>query len=193
MRVAGLDLGQAVDYSALVVTDSGRVVSLWRSKPPQLSDLLRPLMDMIARDRPAALAFDSSSRIGRDFLRLIAETPVPGLVDTYPIEIRFTSQKPRQRQDGTIVVSKLDLVRTLFDAIRTGRFSCPPFLMLAPALRDELASFRETAREDGLRIYRAAPGKHDDLAMALSLGLWLERHLEDGGVSRFRPMRRTHV
>jgi len=196
--VVGLDLGQARDYSALVVLER-EVVSmpygedghLLRS-PIRLDPEYRarhlqrwPLgtaYTTIARDvaalldRPplrrgdTVLATDQTG-VGRAVIDVLRAAGLEPLCITITGGDAVTSDSDGRR------VPKRDLISTIEVLLQQGRLKIAPELPETPTLIRELDVFRRKlspAGHDSYGVWRE--GEHDDLVLAVALALWAAEH-----------------
>lgn len=69
-------------------------------------------------------------------------------------------------------VAKSILISTLDARLHTGELRFAQDLLEASAMRDELKDFRRKVSAAGRYSYEARVGKHDDLVLAVAIGLW---------------------
>jgi hypothetical protein len=69
-------------------------------------------------------------------------------------------------------VSKQILISTLDARLHTGELRFAKELLEAGAMQEELKDFRRKVSVAGRYAYEARVGKHDDLVLAVSIGLW---------------------
>jgi len=179
---SGLDLGQAQDYSALVVLEhshipdperSGRSLNrfdvrhlhrwqLGTSYPAVVADLtawyqLLPL-------HQTTLVVDATG-VGRAVVDMIRQSQLPAEVRAYTITAG--------REEGNDTVPKKDLVGAVLAALQTRRLRFAETLPLCPTLERELEMYRVKVTADRNETFSAFRDKdHDDLVLALALALW---------------------
>ena len=170
MFTAGVDLGQAQDYTALAVVERVHELHLrhldrlplgaaYPAVVEHVSDLMQALP---AR---SALVVDAGGP-GRP---VVDAMRVAGLK---PIAVSITSGKHTRRTTGMIYAPKRELVRGLVTAFEGGRLKIAKGLPLASAFIDELRAFRVTLTAKGRDTYAARSGEHDDLVIAVALAVW---------------------
>ena len=69
-------------------------------------------------------------------------------------------------------VAKGILISTLDARLHTGELKFAADLREAETMRDELKDFRRKVSVAGRYSYEARVGKHDDLVLAVAIGLW---------------------
>lgn len=69
-------------------------------------------------------------------------------------------------------VAKQILISTLDARLHTGELRFAAELLEAEAMREELKDFRRKVSVAGRYSYEARVGKHDDLVLAVAIGLW---------------------
>ncbi len=184
---SGLDLGQAQDYSALVVLEqdtipdpecAGKTVNrfdvrhlhrwpLGTSYPAVIADLTgwyqqRPL-------HKTSLVVDATG-VGRAVVDMIRQSELPADVRAYTITAGAA--------EGNKTVPKKDLVGAVLAALQTRRLRFAESLELRSTLERELETYRVKVTSDRNETFGSWREKdHDDLVLALALALWFgERH-----------------
>ena len=180
--VAGLDLGQTADFSALAILeidDAGaeptytmkslerfklgtsyvaivRQVAEWYTRPPLANSLL---------------AVDQTG-VGRAVVDLMLAHPA-ALWDLIPITITAGHQVTAN-PDGSRHVPKKDLVGALQVLMQSGRLTFSRKLKEVATLVKELENFKvkiTTAANETFGAWRE--GQHDDLVLAAALAAWI--------------------
>lgn len=179
---SGLDLGQASDYSALVVLERDTVpdpdragssvfrfdvrhIHRWQLGTPY-PDVIRDLKGWfsLAPLRNSSLVIDRTG-VGRGICDMVAESGLPAAVRPFSIT---AGSRPG---DGT--VPKSDLVAAVQSALQQRRLRFARDLELRPVLEKELETFRVKVTGDRNETFAAwREGDKDDLVLALALGLW---------------------
>jgi hypothetical protein len=194
--VAGLDLGQSQDYSALTILEHagpGPRPSLpeqtWhlrhlRRWPLQTSytAIVSDVMGMLGTPPLAdhtTLALDLTG-VGRpvlDLFRAALRRPTSGLkLRLVPINITGGATVTQDR--GIFGVPKRDLAAVTQVALQTGRIKIAAGLPDTPVLVAELQNFRVRISASGHDSYGAGGGEewrvgsHDDLVLAVAIALW---------------------
>ena len=178
--VCGLDLGQAADYSALVVVERSpgrtsqygseyqhdvRHIHRWPLKTPYpaIVDDLRATLSRKALGSPT-LVLDATG-VGRAVADMIAAANLPAAVVPLTITAGF------REGDGT--VPKVNLVSSVVAALQTSRLRFAESLELTPVLRAELENFRVKVTADRNETFASWRERdHDDLVLALALAVW---------------------
>src|SRR5881296_1649219 len=167
----GLDLGQASDYSALIIverTGEGRESILtvryaerWRGVAYNV--LVAQVAKIIVKlGKNCRIRFNlDSTGVGRAVLDLFKQAHAEGELPVYPRAISITSGSEPSK-DGT-TAPKQDLIARVETLLATGRLKVAPALRLSPVIRQELASFKAKTSNTGHRSYEAGGTEHDDL------------------------------
>lgn len=192
---AGLDLGQARDYSALAVVErverfegpSGEstfepgpyVVDEWHVRHLQRWELGTPypsvveqVGELLQADRELAeahVAIDGTG-VGRAVVDLFTDAYRQGrLGDRYPSPVTITAG----RDVHGFHVPKLQLVSKVQAALQSGRLRVADGLALGEQLSRELLAFRAKITGAGTATFEAEHERdHDDLVVAVALGVW---------------------
>jgi hypothetical protein len=181
----GLDLGQAADFSALVILESpdaepprtyaGRHLQRWSLGTPyptiakEVSGLAEAMALAWTGSR-ITLAVDATG-VGAAVLDLLRREPMPH-VRVLPILI--TGGDVETRDGSTWHVPKRNLVGCVQVALQTGRLKIAAALPEAATLTRELQNFQiKITLATGHDTYGAwREGTHDDLVLALACALW---------------------
>jgi hypothetical protein len=113
------------------------------------------------------------------------------------IPVWITSgHKMNKSDDGTLLVPKLDLVASVTALLESGRLAIPDTLPQARTLGKELLSFKAKVTPAGNEVAEAdwRSRAHDDLVLALAIGLYLGESGYGNSPTQpgdFRPPRRT--
>lgn len=198
--VVAADIGQAQDYTALAVLQSGlqppapsgrrtwrhdlRHIERFRDLTyPKVIDRIRQLLAAVEQERmkhlratPARLVIDATG-VGKpilDALQLAALPNVKGVIITAGNTVTHGS-------DGTIRVPKRELVTRLQLALQQQRLRIAANLPLADVLRRELAGYSVRVTVTGherfgndVTSWREAD--HDDLVLAVALAVWRQEN-----------------
>ena len=76
--------------------------------------------------------------------------------------------------------AKTELVGAVQAVLSSGRLEVPRSLSLAGTLRKELEGFRVHVTKQAHEVYGAREGAHDDLLLAVAMGLWVGEHAKRG-------------
>jgi hypothetical protein len=185
----GLDLGQSVDPTAVAIIEKVRTPVLTRGKVPDripyvvtygcrhlerlplrmtYPDIVLHVRQMMAT---APLTGDSklvidASGVGRPIFDLFKEAGLR------PAGVVITGGDGWSEDCGMFRVSKQLLVSQLTRATHSGAICIAAELPEAHALRAELSDFRMNTTMSGSATFGARSGRHDDLVLALAVGLW---------------------
>lgn len=192
--IAGLDLGQANDYSALVIAERIKVfddvifrylnayhirfIRRWRGI--EYGDIVGLVKDIIDRvtstakpTNPISLVVDGSG-VGRPVCELLRKANVA--CHLHPVLIVAGQAETPEDRFGYKHVAKVHLVSTmemLVTSQRLQRFSIAPALPEAKTLAKELLSFTRKTTATGNQTYEAIrESVHDDLVLATALACW---------------------
>jgi hypothetical protein len=184
--ILGVDVGQAVDPTAIVALDSYVPEPMHIDDRPEKHHLIRwlekiPLGTHYEQvvNRIVAIGEDASSI---DHTRIVIDATGVGrpIVDmlrartrTSVLAVTFTGGASETETDPyTSRVPKRDLVTALEVVLQGRRLHAVPGLSLVEDLRAELSHFEVNISSRGHDTYDGASGKHDDLVMALCLATW---------------------
>lgn len=194
--IVGLDLGQARDYSAIVVAerDAARdpatyqIVHIGRTK-----DVLYPAIVQAVKGRIAELKIvGAHPRFPRDprlqpRITLALDYTGPGRpvadqfaeadIDAQLVMVSITGGEHVTRgEHGDYRVPKRDLASVVQTLLHSKRLTIAKDQALTPTLSDELHNFKAKISLSGHDSYGAGAdwrsGNHDDLVLAASLALW---------------------
>lgn len=199
--IVGLDLGQAMDYTALailkrkpVLDADGKPVLDAKRRPAFRHDvvhlhryqlgvsypnLVREVAALVREPRVQAmgrpiLAVDSTG-VGRAVTDQFLEARMP--VTLVPITITAgagsTSEMWNQTATMAYRVSKIELVSAVQVGLQTGRLAINPTLALADLLQRELLNYTVKITTAAHETFSAREGTHDDLVLALALANWI--------------------
>jgi len=190
---AGLDLGQAQDYSALVIAERYQPApdtTVLGAKPPLPRYGVRFLKRWPLRTDYPVIVQDVAAVLGHAPLagnvRLIVDYTGCGrpVVDMFrqaelrPRPVHIHGGQKVTDEDGTTGVPKRDLVATVAVLLQQQRLQIAESLPETPALLHELLNFRVTidpkTANDSYSAWRERD--HDDLVLALALACWWGEH-----------------
>lgn len=182
------DLGQSQDYTAIAIIEQIKVFHVRSSGKEQQKGQRFEVRHL--QRLPLGLSYvDQASRVAdllarpplaRECLFCVDESgvgrPVADIFDKaglQPTRITITGGD-KQTCQGTrrFHVPKAILISGLDARLHTGELKIAPDLAEAKALRDELADFRRHVSFAGRPSFEARSGKHDDLVLAVAIGLW---------------------
>lgn len=188
LLTAGLDVGQVIDPSALVVveredrpaarplpggraTDEHYVVRfverlpLGLSYPAIVARVVEVGRGVRERAGAAPRLFIDQTGVGRPVLDLLLRSGYPGSVRGVAF---VAGDNLRQQHDGAYSWGKGDLVSRTQVNLQAGLLHFPA-TREAEALARELIDYRTTIAADGHDTFGARSGAHDDLVVALAL------------------------
>ncbi len=176
--VLGIDLGQARDYTALVVLE--RVGNELHARHIERLPLGLSYPDQVARiaelvgspplARNVLVAVDGTG-VGRAVTDLLREALGP--LRTPLVAITITGGTVASRSGSRWSVPKRDVIGAAQIALQTKRLKIASALASAQTLVDELSAYRVTINDDGRDSYgngRESP--NDDLVLALAIGTY---------------------
>jgi hypothetical protein len=179
----GLDLGQAHDFSALVVletgdaapprTYAGRHLQRWplgTSYPTVAKDAAALAESMALSWRGTVTLAVDSTGVGRAVVDLLKREPMPHV---HLIPIVITGGDAVTKDKGFWHVPKRDLIAGVQVALQTQRLKIAAALPEAATLTRELENFQMKITLAGHDTYGAwRENSHDDLTLGLSVALW---------------------
>jgi hypothetical protein len=168
----GLDLGQSQDYTAVSVIESKegtyQIRHLQRFRlGTSYPDVVVHVQRMMEQLPEARLVVDNTG-VGRPVVDLFRIAGLP------LVPVTITGGNAVNHEKGVWFVPKRDLVGALSVAFQTGTLKIAESLPDAKTLVDELLNFKvkinvKTAH-DSYEAWRE--GVHDDLVLAVAMGLW---------------------
>jgi hypothetical protein len=192
--VVGVDLGKSVDSTAIAIlhhTVKGlgtgtpnHINKTWRQDSVQRFDLVH-LQRLPLGMNYVSQAHAIGEILKREPLRcanaklVVDQSGVGvGVVDLMeshglrPIRLQITAGS-EETQEGMIHrVAKTILISRLEAAMHSGELHVAADLREADALRDELKDFQRHVTASGANTWSAREGKHDDIVLAVSYGIW---------------------
>lgn len=187
--VLGVDIGQAQDFTAIVVLERGGTelhvrhverLSLGLSYPRQV-ERVADLVGSPELARDVQVAVDSTG-VGRAVTELLQEAL--RALQTPLTAISITGGSKASKDGSRWSVPKRDLIAAAQVALQTRKLKIAAALPSAQLLTDELAAYRVRVSEDGKDSFgngREAP--HDDLVLALAIAVYAAK----------KPQRRTRI
>ncbi|MBR0735777.1 hypothetical protein JQ581_02460 [Bradyrhizobium liaoningense] len=192
--LVGVDLGKSVDSTAIAVmhhtikgTGTGKAdhaTKTWRQDAVQRFDLLHlqrlPLgMNYVAQAHAIGELMQREPLKSAKAKLVIDQSGVgAGVVDLMeanglrPIRLQITAGS-EQTQEGNIYrVAKTILISKLEAAMHSKELHVAAALTEAESLRDELRDFQRHVTASGANTWSARAGKHDDIVLAVSYGIW---------------------
>jgi len=169
--LAGLDIGQRDDWTALAVAERDRdggltLVALERIRHRSYPDVALLVADTM-RALPGATLLVDVTGVGRPICDLLRQHGVAHI----RVNIHGGDAVGRL-DDGTVSVPKRDLIAALVVGFEAKTLRIASGLHHTEALEREAASFRMAVSATGHDTYNAREGAHDDLLLAVSLTAW---------------------
>ena len=169
--IAGVDLGQAQDPTALAVieADAPRLDLRHLERLPlgtPYPSVIEHVSELMQALPPRSTLVVDAGGPGRPVVDAMRAA------DLQPVAVSITSGKRSRRANGMVYVPKRELVRGLVTAFENGRFKIAKGLLLADAFMDELRAFQVRLTAKGHDTYAARSGEHDDLVIAAALAAW---------------------
>lgn len=194
----GLDLGQAADFSALVVDERAEVRVITLKKKPWQPEPIESGSRTIVRHRvrfihryPLGTAYPEIVGSVKGILAQLPEmhdrpelwvdgTGVGrGVVDIFrearlsPIAVAITAgDQARRISHDDVRIPKRELASLVQAALQTGRIEIARDLSHSRTLEDELSNFRVKIATGGNETFEGRSGVHDDLVLALAIAVW---------------------
>lgn len=182
---AGLDLGQAQDYTALAIVEKTQDAMEYHVRHLErfplgttYTDQVQRVIGIMQRIPGTTLIIDQTG-VGRAVYDLFKKSGLS------PIGVSIHGGDRATHDGGVWKVPKRDLVAALTVAFQNGELKIASSLPEASTLIKELQNFRvkidpKTAH-DSYEAWRE--GDHDDLVLAVALAVWYARR--DAGGRRF--------
>jgi len=185
--VLAADLGQSTDPTAIAVIEHTHAFREWeRGGRDQFEDTfdVRHLQRL-----PLGLSYPA---VVQEVAMLLARPPLVGncelvidetgvgravgdIFDTAgmsPTRVTITAGIEQSPANGGWHVSKQVLISTLDARLHTGELRFAKELLEAGTMQEELKDFRRKVSVAGRYTFEARVGKHDDLVLAVAIGLW---------------------
>jgi hypothetical protein len=185
--VLAADLGQSSDPTAIAILQHTHAFREWaRGGADQVEDTfdVRHLQRL-----PLGLSYPA---VVQEVAMLLARPPLAGncelvidetgvgravadIFDTArmnPTRVTITAGIEQSHVNGGWHVSKQILISTLDARLHTGELRFAKELLEAGTMQEELKDFRRKVSVAGRYTFEARVGKHDDLVLAVAIGLW---------------------
>ena len=184
----GVDLGQAHNYSAVVLLEHERVpdaiYTLVHAQRFPLGTAFSEIVDRIVTPLAAppllgrtTVAVDAGG-IGAPVLEQLKPRLPRGMTCR---AIVLTGGSNVNTANGKITVPKSDVIATTQILFQNQRIRIATGIPAAAELAEELRSYTITINENGHPTYKPAQdGGHDDLVLALGLAAWTAEHIRGG-------------
>jgi hypothetical protein len=192
--VVGVDLGKSVDSTAISImhhtvkgTDKWNVNHArqnWTEEAVQRFDLVHlqrlPLgMNYVAQARAIGEIMQREPLKSANAKLVVDQSGVGvGVVDLMethglrPIRLQITAGAEETQEWPIHRVAKTILISRLEAAMHSGELHVAAALAEAETLRDELKDFQRHVTASGANTWSARAGKHDDIVLAVSYGIW---------------------
>lgn len=181
--LCGLDLGQAQDYSALVIVEAHETPAVYDLRElrrfalgtpyPAIVTAVQSLLATAPLTRQCQLVVDATG-CGRPVVDMFRQVPPGGLPTGPVIAISIHGGDTVQHASAHYRVPKRDLVGVLQVLLQQQRLRIARSLPEAATLVQELLNFRVTidprTAHDSYAAWRE--GQHDDLVLATALACW---------------------
>ena len=186
MNYVGLDLGQAMDYTALAVIEQGEapaealttaerkasVVCYLRALDrcqlgtpyPEIVSRVATILANPKLDAPE-LVVDATG-VGRPVIDMFRAKKIR------PLAVTITGGDKVTKEGAEWRVPKGELVSVAVVLLQSGRLKIAPTLKLGSLLAEELRNFRVKITANAHASYNARDGEHDDLILAVALACW---------------------
>jgi hypothetical protein len=185
--VLAADLGQSTDPTAIAVIEHRHA---FREYARGGADQVEDTFDVRHLARlPLGLSYPA---VVQEVALLLARPPLVGncelvidetgvgravadIFDTVgmnPTRVTITAGIEQSHVNGGWHVSKQILISTLDARLHTGELRFAKELLEAGTMQDELKDFRRKVSIAGRYTFEARVGKHDDLVLAVAIGLW---------------------
>ena len=207
----GVDLGQAADYSAVVVDErtEARVLTLKRKpwQPTPIEAGWRPIVRHRIRYIHRYVLGTSYPDIVASTSRLLAQLPEMrdrpetwidatgvgrAVLDIFteaklnPVGVAITAGATAHRvSQSDIRIPKRELASLMQAVLQSGRIEIARDLAHSRTLEDELSNFRVKLSAGGNETYEGRSGVHDDLVLALAIAVWAAEKKDSGPGSAF--------
>jgi hypothetical protein len=185
--IIGLDLGQAADFTALVILECAPdreppglpVYSLRHLHRFPLGTPYPEIVQAVVQllQSPALIGCDlvvDQTGVGRAVVDLFADSLRTACCNLHPITIT-AGQQVKKGDGNSMNVPKKDLVGTVRLLLQAGRLKIAQSLPLASLLAKELLDFRLKITPAANEIFEARQGAHDDLVLAVALACWFSQ------------------
>lgn len=174
----GLDLGQASDYTALIVMQQvdgkdGNIYHIRRLERirgapyPDIAQKVNAIMASPALASSTDLVVDQTG-VGAPVVDLLRQAGLK------PIAVSIHGGAATTREGDNWKVPKRDLVGTLQVLLQSGRFKVSNKLKLGPILQAEMLNFKvkidPVTAHDSYSAWR--DNEHDDLVLSAALAAW---------------------
>ena len=177
--LVGLDLGQAADYTALVVIER---VEQQKAKPhfhvrhiqrfqlgtsyPVVVERVKSIITQKPLEGKAQLVVDATG-VGAPVVDLLRQAGLS------PVAIMITGGDTVSQEPLVLRVPKRDLVSTLQILLQEGRLKVAESLPEASILVKELLTFQVKITASAHDVYGSwREGSHDDVVLAICLAAW---------------------
>ncbi|OPY55270.1 MAG: hypothetical protein A4E48_00124 [Methanosaeta sp. PtaU1.Bin060] len=174
----GLDLGQASDYTALIILQEmpgeagniyhARRLERIRGEPyPNIADKVKAIMAAPVLAGRTNLVVDQTG-VGAPVVDLLRQAGLK------PVAVSIHGGANVSREGSNWKVPKRDLVGVLQVLLQSGRFKISSKLKLGPVLQAEMLNFRvkidPVTAHDSYSAWR--DNEHDDLVLSAALATW---------------------
>lgn len=192
--IVGLDLGSSQDFTAVAILE--RVGNDYHCRDIRRFELQTPYPEIVRTmaamfDQPpisgGVLAVDMTG-CGQPVVEMLAEAKIKGQLHG----IKITGGSTSTRKGNHWNVSKLELVSALVILFQNGRLRLAAELPGLEDLLKELRNFQvkvTAANNETFSSWRDSI--HDDMVLALGVGIWLGERLNTFNYSEWRSVNRS--
>lgn len=192
--VVGVDLGKSMDSTAIGIIHHtiralgtgtpNHVAKTWRQNTVQRFDLVHlqrlPLgMNYVSQAQAIGEIMQREPLKSAGAKLVVDQSGVGvGVVDLMetnglrPIRLQITAGAEETQEGGVHRVAKTILISRLEAAMHAKELHVAAALSEAEALREELKEFQRHVTASGANTWSARAGKHDDIVLAVSYGIW---------------------
>jgi hypothetical protein len=193
--IMGLDLGQAQNFSAVAILESGDGLVLRYlerfAQGTSYPDIVRAVVRLSQKPPllgQAPLVVDQTG-VGRPVVDMLRQAE--GIGQVVPVTIS-AGQAVTERDDGSFSVPKKELVTSLQVAFQSQRLKIPRRMRHADALVHELLNFKVKITASANEVFGTwRQGQHDDLVLAVALACWYAPRCFTWTVDPIKPGQRT--
>jgi len=145
---------------------SFRVVNAHRPALGTSYPVIGAQVKAILEDLPNADLIVDATGVGRGVVDILRG------IGLHPHAVTITAGEGSHRHGSHSSVSKIELISTLIATSQQDRLRIAPGIALRDVLVEEIAAFSPRRTATGAISYEGANGTHDDLVLALAIGVW---------------------
>ncbi|MFL5282502.1 MAG: hypothetical protein ACJ8AW_16320 [Rhodopila sp.] len=203
--IVSADLGQAADFSSVVINEWAEGRRLTMTKKPGQTEPVQTASHQLIKHR---IRYLYRYALGTPYPEIVASTKglmaqlpemprkpelwVDGtgvgraVIDIFrearmnPVAVAITAGDRVNRVSATEVrVPKRELASLVQSCLQTGRIEIARELALSRTLEDELSNFKVKISAGGNETYEGRSGVHDDMVLALAIGIFAAEKRND--------------